>query len=181
MRRLPSRKERPIIASPQKWCQRITAGPDSPFATLDTASGNLLRPPLSRRRSGPRRGCLRAGGWAGILSRSRCESVKKFYWAEGLTRPRPTSLTCAPERDQRVAFRALKGSSGRRGEAGSVADADAHAVERAVDEHDRHGEEEAGKRVAYACAGVAREAHGQLDGQEAEERRELDDGVERHR
>src|SRR4029077_12264408 len=57
--------------------------------------------------------------------------------------------------------------------------ADAHAVERAVDEDRGDDEEGSGQDVGQAVAMLAGgELHGELDGKKAEERGELDDGVE---
>ena len=44
-----------------------------------------------------------------------------------------------------------------------------------MDEEERGDEECGGNRVAQADAGVRREPHGQLDGQQPEEGRELND------
>ncbi len=56
---------------------------------------------------------------------------------------------------------------------------DAHAVKGAVDENERDDEKSGGKEVRKAATGVGSEFHGELHGEEAEERGELDDRVER--
>ena len=57
--------------------------------------------------------------------------------------------------------------------------ADAHAVERAVDEDEGHHEECRRQDVRQVVALAGGKLHGQLDGQQAEERRELDHRIER--
>src|ERR1051325_1781153 len=59
--------------------------------------------------------------------------------------------------------------------------ADAHPVERPVDEEHRDDEEHRGEDAGQAALSVLRHLHRELHGEEAEERRELDDGVERAR
>ena len=56
--------------------------------------------------------------------------------------------------------------------------ADAHAVEAAVDEDEGDDEEDGGQDVRQAFALGCGQLHGEFDGEEAEERRELDDRVE---
>jgi len=56
--------------------------------------------------------------------------------------------------------------------------ADAHAVEGAIDEEEGDGEEDRGEDVRQVGALRSGELHGELDGQQAEEGRELDDRVE---
>ena len=57
--------------------------------------------------------------------------------------------------------------------------ADAHGVERAVDEGERNDEKECSQDVSHTGVALARgEFHGKLDGQQAEERGELDDRVQ---
>src|SRR5580704_1411971 len=57
--------------------------------------------------------------------------------------------------------------------------ADAHAVEAAVDEDERNGEEDCRQDVGQSFALRCRQLNGEFDGQKAEQRRELDDWVER--
>src|ERR1043165_2480219 len=57
--------------------------------------------------------------------------------------------------------------------------ADAHAVDRAPDEEERDQEKDARQNVRQGGIAIARrQAHCQLNGQETEERRELDDWIE---
>ena len=58
--------------------------------------------------------------------------------------------------------------------------ADSHAVKRTIDENERHGKKHSRERVAYGRAGIGCQAHRQLDGQQTEERGELDDRVQSH-
>ena len=58
---------------------------------------------------------------------------------------------------------------------------DPHAVERPVDEEHRHHQEDRGEHVRESRALLLGERHGQLHRQQAEQRGELDDRVERHR
>src|SRR6267142_4213132 len=56
---------------------------------------------------------------------------------------------------------------------------DTHAVERAVDEDERDGEESGREDVRQVGTLSGRHLHGEFDGEQAEERGELDNGVER--
>ena len=58
---------------------------------------------------------------------------------------------------------------------------DAHAVERAVDEDERDHEEDRCQQMQSMPPVSARQLDGQLDGQQAEQRGELDDRVQRDR
>jgi len=55
---------------------------------------------------------------------------------------------------------------------------DAHTVERAVYEGERHDEKDRGEYVREAAALRGGQLHGKLHGEKSEERRELDDRVE---
>src|SRR5262245_44102158 len=57
---------------------------------------------------------------------------------------------------------------------------DAHGVERPPDEDERNREERSRQDVAQAGPLLAGQRHRQLDGEQAEQRRELDDRIERH-
>src|SRR5437660_12757379 len=59
---------------------------------------------------------------------------------------------------------------------------DAHPVEGTVDEEERDDEEGRRENVGQSCAVLrGRQLHRKLDGEQTEERRELDDRVERDR
>src|SRR5713101_8113784 len=58
--------------------------------------------------------------------------------------------------------------------------ADAHAVERTVDEGEGNGEEGSGEDVCQRAALRGGQSHGEFDGEQAEERCELDDRVQRN-
>src|SRR5260370_30078395 len=57
---------------------------------------------------------------------------------------------------------------------------DAHPVERTVDEEERNDEEGGGENVRQAAALRGSQLHGKLDGEQAEESRELDDRIQRN-
>src|ERR1019366_4267128 len=58
---------------------------------------------------------------------------------------------------------------------------DPHPIERTPDENDRKSKENGRQEVAHERTLVGRQLDGELDGQEPEERRELDDRVQGHR
>src|SRR5207302_10360980 len=64
---------------------------------------------------------------------------------------------------------------------GGLTALDPHAVERAPDEHGREQEEHQAEHPAEPRTAGGGQAHRQLDGEEAEEGGELDDGVHGHR
>src|SRR5688572_30986726 len=58
---------------------------------------------------------------------------------------------------------------------------DPHGVERAPDEHERDGQEHGGQDEAQRGAALGGERHRQLDREQSEQRRELDDRIHRDR